>query len=195
MSALKFLTLTATGVRTLVSAIVASAGAADANKVVATNASGVLADSIINAATTGASKTLKTLADGTIDASVLPSGVGADTATIVASEALAAGDVVNIWSNTGVANVRKADATTAGKRAHGFVLAAVALNGSATVYFEGRNTQVTGKTPGATQFLSTTPGLTTETAPSAAGNVVQDLGEAYSATAINFEAQAPITLA
>jgi hypothetical protein len=93
-----------------------------------------------------------------------------------------------------VAKVRKADATTAGKFAHGYVLAAVNNGDPATVYFEGTNTQVSGAVPGQT-FLSTTAGGFTATAPSAAGNVVQRLGVAVSATEINFERSQPIVLA
>ena len=81
---------------------------------------------------------------GRIDGSMMPVGIGADTSNVVASEALAAGDFVNVWNDAGAFKVRKADATTAGKEAHGFVLAAVASAGTATVYFEGTNTQVSG---------------------------------------------------
>lgn len=49
---------------------------------------------------------------GSIDMSMMPVGLGADTAAIAASEALAAGDFVNIWNSSG-AKVRKADATVA----------------------------------------------------------------------------------
>lgn len=200
-----------------------SAGAADANKVVALNASGILDDSITNASATAvASKIAKMNASGfldpaivnstitsagagdsgkhprldgagRLDSTVLPVGVGADTAVIVTSEALAAGDYVNIWNSTG-AKARKADATVAGKEAHGFVLAAVAAAANATVYFEGTNTAVTGQTPGVV-FLSTTAGVGTSTAPTAAGNVVQRVGFATSATAVNFQSGTPITLA
>lgn len=130
---------------------------------------------------------------GRIDNSMMPVGIGADTAVIAASEALAAGDFVNVWNSTG-AKVRKADATVAGKEAHGFVLAAVASGGNATVYFEGTNTQVTGQTPGPV-FLLTTAGTGGPTAPSASGNTVQRLGVATSATAINFEGGVPVVLA
>lgn len=132
-------------------------------------------------------------ATGRLDSSVMPVGIGADTASIEASEALAAGDYVNIHNATG-AKVRKADATTAGKQAHGFVLAAVSSGAQATVYFEGPNTQVTGQTPGDI-FLSTTPGVGSSTAPAGSGNVVQRLGVATSATSVNFEAGQPIVLA
>lgn len=131
---------------------------------------------------------------GRIDGSMMPVGIGADTAAIQASEALAAGDWVNVWDSAGSARVRKADATTAGKRAHGFVLAAVASGASATVYFEGTNTQVTGQTAGDV-FLLATAGVGGATAPTGAGNVVQKVGVAISTTAVNFEANEPVTLA
>lgn len=132
-------------------------------------------------------------ASGRIDNSMMPVGLGADTLVITASEALSAGDYVNIWNSTG-AKVRKADATSAGKEAHGFVLAAVAISASATVYFESTNTGVTGQTPGVV-FLSTTAGQGSTTAPSGSGNVVQRIGFAASATAVNFQSQPPIVLA
>lgn len=131
---------------------------------------------------------------GRLDNSMMPVGIGADTATITASEGLAAGDWVNVWNNASTAKVRKADATTAGKEVHGFVLSAVTSGNPATVYFEGTNTQVSGQTPG-TVFLQTTAGAGGATAPSASGNVVQQVGVAVSATAVNFERGAAITLA
>lgn len=130
---------------------------------------------------------------GRIDNSLMPVGIGADTASIQASEALAAGDFVNVW-NSGGARVRKADATTAGKDAHGFVLAAVSSGANATVYFEGTNTQVSGQTPGRV-FLQTIAGTAGTTVPSTSGNVVQALGVATGATSINFECGTPVTLA
>lgn len=130
---------------------------------------------------------------GRLDNSMMPVGIGADTAVITASEALAAGDWVNVWDSTG-AKVRKADATTAGKEVHGFVLAAVASGASATVYFEGTNTQVTGQVPGPV-YLQTAAGQGGATVPTTAGNVVQRIGTAVSATAVNFEGGPAVTLA
>lgn len=177
-----------------VASISTSAGAADAGKIIATNASGQIDVSFLNATVSSSpNKLVMTGADGRLDISVLPVGVGADTAVINASEALAAGDLVNIWNNSGTANVRKADASTAGKEAHGFVLAAVASGQPATVYFEGTNTQMTGLTPGR-QYLSTTPGKTSATAPTGSGQVVQVVGFAVSATAMNFQSNPPIVL-
>jgi len=125
---------------------------------------------------------------------MMPVGIGADTATITASETLAAGNWVNVWNDASTAKVRKADATTAGKEAHGFVLAAFSSGAPATVYFEGANTAVTGLTPGP-QFLNTTAGGATGTAPSGSGNVVQNVGVATSATSLNFQLGTPIVLA
>ena len=131
---------------------------------------------------------------GRIHTSMLPVGIGADTATLTASETLAAGDWVNVWNDAGTFKVRKADATTAGKEAHGFVLTAVTSGNPATVYFEGTNTQVTGQTPGPV-YLQTTAGRGGATIPSASGNVVQNLGVAVSATGVNFERGTPVVLA
>lgn len=159
-----------TGTITEVAANQTSAGAGDANKLVALNSSGL------------------------IDTTMMPVGVGADTASILASEALSAGAFVNVFNNSGTANCRNANASTSGKEAHGFVLSSVLISTSALVYFNGTDNAVTGATPGV-QFLSTTPGVATTTAPSASGNVVQRIGEATSATSINFTTQPPIVLA
>ncbi|XXQ53892.1 hypothetical protein ACA040_002574 [Xenophilus aerolatus] len=186
------------GVLTEDTTLTTSAGAGDANKVPALNANGVLDLTITNGKTSsaGAGDANKLVAldgAGRIDPTMMPVGIGADTASIQASEAIAAGDFVNIW-NSGGARVRKADATAAGKEAHGFVLAAVASGANATVYFEGSNTGVSGVTPGLV-FLQTTAGQAGAAVPNASGNVVQRLGIATSATSINFEAAQPIVLA
>lgn len=179
-------------------ALTTSAGAADSNKVPALGSTGVLDLTIVNGKTSsvGAGDTGKVVAldsTGRIDTSMMPVGVAADTAAITTSEALAAGDFVNIWNSTGP-KVRKADATTAGKKAMGFVLAAFTSGGVATVYFEGSNTQVVGQVAGDV-FLQTTAGTAGAAAPTAAGNVVQNLGFATSPTSINFQAQPSVTLA
>lgn len=133
-------------------------------------------------------------AAGRLDTSFMPTGIAADTAAITASEALSAGDFVNIWNSTG-AKVRKADASTSGKEAHGFVLSSVLITATATVFFEGSNTGVTGLTPGVVYLSASTPGLATSTAPSATGQTVQRLGVATSTTSVSFEPTVPIVLA
>lgn len=180
-------------------ALQTSAGAADEGAIPALNADGVLDASIVNAVdvSAGAGDAGKVVAldsTGRIDESMMPVGIGADTALVQASENLAAGDWVNIHSDTGNFRVRKADGTAAGKHAHGFVLAVVTSGNNATVYFEGTNTQVSGMTPGDV-FLQTTAGIGAATPPSGSGNVVQRLGVAVSATAVSFEPAQPIVLA
>jgi hypothetical protein len=165
----KYLEITTAGVLNEVSATVASTGAADDGKIVALDATGKL------------------------DNSVLPVGIGADIGTIAASENLAAGDFVNIWDSSG-AKVRKADASGGvGKQAHGFILAGVTSGQNASVYFEGQNTQLTSLTPGATYYLSgTTAGAVTTTAPTTTAHIVQSVGNAIGATAINTEIAVPM---
>jgi len=150
-------------------ATVTSAGAGDAGEIVALDAAGKL------------------------DNSVMPVGIGADTQSITTSEALAAGDLVNVHDSTG-AKVRKADATTVGKEAHGFVLASVGSGAAATVYFEGTITGLTGLTPG-NAFLATAAGTPTDTPPSGSGNVIQKVGVATSTTTLNFEPGPVVVLA
>lgn len=186
------------GTLTEEAALTTSVGAGDADRIPALNAAGVLDPTILNAKASSsgagdAGKIAQLDGTGRLDITMMPVGLGADTAVVTTSEALAAGDFVNIHNSTG-AKARKADASTAGKEAHGFVLAAFGSGAAATVYFEGTNTQVSGQTPG-NVFLSTTPGLGTNVAPSASGNIVQRLGIATAATSVNFEAQQPITLA
>ncbi len=123
--------------------------------------------------------------NGRLDVTMMPSGVGAENAVITASEALNAGDFVNVYNNAGTPNCRKADATNPAKKANGFVTAAVASAGAATVYTDGKNTAVTGLTAGDVFLSAVTPGGVAATAPSASGQIAQKLGVAVSATVIN----------
>jgi hypothetical protein len=160
------------GTLTEVEALDASTGAGDAGSIVALDSA------------------------GRIDSSMMPVGLGADTASVEASETLAAGDYVNLHDGgAGEFRVRKADAASAGKEAHGFVLAGASAAAQATVYFEGTNTQVSGAAPGPVYLSPTTPGVGTATAPTGSGQVVQRLGVSSSASAVNFEPYIPIVLA
>lgn len=133
--------------------------------------------------------------NGRLDNSLMPVGIGADTKSIQASEALAAGDYVNVHDVGGAWRVRKADATSAGKKADGFVLAAVSSGANATVYFEGTNNMVSGMTPGDVWLSATTPGAGTVTPPSGSAQIIQKLGISTSATEVSFEAGAVSQLA
>jgi len=135
---------------------------------------------------------------GRLDTSVMPAGIGADTKAITASEALTAGDYVNIYDNAGTANCRKASAADATKPAHGYVLNNVSSAATATVYFEGPNTALTGLTSGTTYVLSAaTPGgvVAQASAPAADGNILQVVGVATAASEINTEIGQPIVRA
>lgn len=131
---------------------------------------------------------------GRLDATMMPTGIGAETAALPAFEALAAGDFVNVYNDLGVMRVRKADASSAVAPAIGFVLEAYLTGATATVYFAGLNSVLTGLTPGK-HFLSTTPGLSNHVAPAAAGNIVQRIGTALNSTTLFFNPQDPILLA
>lgn len=137
-------------------------------------------------------------ATGRLDPSMMPPGVGAENEVIVASGALGNGDFVNVYNNAGTANCRKADASASGglaKRAHGYVLAAVASGANATVYTDGKNNQVTGLSAGEVFLSDTTPGKATNTPPTGSGKIVQSLGVAVSATELNTGFGRPILLA
>lgn len=121
-------------------------------------------------------------------------GVGIGTRNLIASEALAAGDMVNVWINAGVPSMRQAKATTKGFAAMGFVLAAVASGQVGTMNFGAVNTSATGLIPGQ-QFLSLIAGKSTVTPPSGSGVVIQKVGFAYSTTEFMFQPDPnPVTL-
>ena len=175
-----------------------STGAANVGDIPALNANGVLDSTIVNSIVTsaGAGSVGKLTAldgSGRLDTSVMPVGIGADTAAITTSEAIAAGAYVNVFSSTG-AKARNADATVAGKEAMGFVLVSALSGAVATVYFEGTNTAAVGQTPGPV-YLGTTAGMGTTAPPTGVGNVQQVVGFATSATSVNFQSQPPIVLA
>jgi hypothetical protein len=129
-------------------------------------------------------------ATGRLDTSLMPVGIGPDVKILPSSENLAAGDYVNIWNDAGTLKVRKADAATAGKEADGYVLASVVSPANATVFFDAINTQLSALTLGAIYYLSAaTPGAITVTPPAVAGNVVQELGKALSATELKSDLQ------
>jgi hypothetical protein len=156
------------GKLTEVASLVTSTGAGDAGKIVSLGS------------------------NGRLDNSVLPTGIGAEVATVLATENLSAGAIVSIYNTSGTPNVRNANATTSGKEATGFVLAAVTSGNNASIYLDGTNTSVTGLTPGLPVYLSTTAGGVTNTCPSASGNIMQEIGTAVTATSFTFNPQQSI---
>lgn len=128
------------------------------------------------------------LADnGKLDPSVIPPGIGEVVYSAEASEAISAGEFVQIFDDGGTTKIRKADATTSGKECFAFILDNVTLGGTVNVYYEGVNNKLSGLTPGASYYLSDTAGLATTTPPTASGSVLQFLGRAISETEMIFE--------
>lgn len=170
---MKLLSLVANKITEIVVGITSSSGSGDSGKIPALDSAGKL------------------------DTSFMPTGIGADTASIVASEALAAGDYVNVYDNSGTPNVRKASAADDTKPAHGFVLAAVASAANATVYFRGSNDQVAGLTAGKYVLSAATPGAVVAigSAPTASGNTLQVLGTATAAGVLETTIAEPIVRA
>lgn len=198
LSVKKFIRLVA-GVFTEENAVTTSSGVTDADKIPALNALGILDKSIINgtqqsAGAADANKPIMTGADGRLDVTFLPNGIGPDVGVFIASEALSANDLVNKWNNAGVTNIRKADAAT-NKKADGYVKAAVASGAQGTVYNDGINSGLTGLTPGDQWLSATTPGKCSSAIPTGSGQLVQSVGFADSATELAFEAGTVVKLA
>lgn len=104
---------------------------------------------------------------------------------VIAGETVALGDLCNIYVDTGVTKIRKAKATDNTKPVHGFcsTIGGIAAGTSGTITLVGTLVYATSLTPGARYFLSEiTAGQYTTTAPSTAGNIVQAVGVAISAT-------------
>ena len=105
--------------------------------------------------------------------------VGARRTFLTASEALTAGDFVNV----AVGGVRRATNNDTNKQAHGFVAQGASTGNAVTVFYSGLNTGVTGLAAGSRYFLGTAGGETT-TPPTAVGQLSQEVGVAVASTAI-----------
>jgi hypothetical protein len=141
---------------------------------------------------TDATKIAQLDATGKWDITLMPSGLGVPTVALATSETVAAGDLINIWNDSGTAKARKADCSN-GRRAHGYVLSGASSGTTATVYVQDNLTGLSGLTPGAAYYLSTTGGYSTS-APTTAGQISQEVGTAISTTVISFIPKQPITL-
>ena len=152
-------------------AITTSAGAADGGKIPATD-----------------------LTTGRFHLSLMPTGIAPVTKPAVASETIPAGGWVNLYNNSGVLSVRKADGSASGKEINGFVLAAYTSGQTADVYEEGTNDQLTGLTIGADYWLDpATPGMIVTPQPTyTAGQVDQYAGFATAANELHFVHSTPV---
>ena len=160
------------------------------------DSNGRIAENELIDASTGsgdAGKAIALDAAGLLDVSFMPVGIAPDTKLIECSENLSAGDFVNVWNDGGTVKVRKADATSISKKADGFVLSAYTTGQNALVYFENKNTGVSGLTLGSVYFLSdSVPGGVTTTPPTTTGYILQTLGKAVAADVLATEISEPI---
>jgi hypothetical protein len=167
-----------------------------ADKYIKLNQNGYLEEVVATSISTGvdsAGKIIALDAQGKIDSSLLPTGVGEEVKVLPTYEALAAGDFVNVFSDAGTIKVRKADASSIGKGADGFVLQSYGASVDANVYLAGFNNALSGLTGGSVYFLSdVTPGAISLTPPTTAGHVVQRIGKAVSATEMAVEIDVPV---
>ena len=113
---------------------------------------------------------------------------GDGSITVVAAEALSAGEPV------GIADGLAMKASALGAEAIGFALESVAAGSTVHICRDGVNTAVTGLAAGV-QYLGTTPGTFSSTPPTAAGALVQKLGFAVDATTLIFKTERILRLA
>ena len=135
----------------------------------------------VSAGAPDADKIARVNADGQWDETLIPN---AEVQVKTAFETLAAGDFIYVRPDGQLA---KADATTAGKEASGFVRQAIVAASTGKVYGEGILGGFVGLTQNSIQWLSTTAGGRTEIVPSTSGNIQQPLGRAWSDTEIKIE--------
>lgn len=109
-----------------------------------------------------------------------------NTVQLTASAAITAGQLVNIYNNSGTANVRPADNTSSTTPANGFAPASISMSATGTVVpFQGPISGLSGLTPGTQYFLGTSGGLTA-TAPSSSGDIIQTVGISITASTFQF---------
>jgi hypothetical protein len=149
-------------------------------------------DSSAGAGSAGALVALDAL--GRLPANMMPAGIGVDSVTCIASEAISAGQLVTFWDNAGVLKAKLADSTTINAlgRADAFATAAVALNATGTFYKEGTVTGVSGLTVGGAVYLSAAGGVSSAVVAPGSNATLQFLGIALSATTFDFEPDRPI---
>lgn len=135
---------------------------------------------------------------GKLDISFLPTGIGANNVVAVASEAIAAGKFINLFSNAGVMGMRLADNSN-NREAHGYVTSSVASAASGTAFrLNTVNASMTGLTPGLSYYLGVAGGViaTGATLDPVAdiGKTDQYLGIAKSATELVTSEVDPVQL-
>lgn len=128
-------------------------------------------------------KAVKAYVDTEIGNIPAPSG-GGNSVSITTGAALSAGDIVAIDANGAAV---QANATDSALPAIGYVDDAYASAATAKVLLSGIVTGLTGLTGGDDVYLDVTAGKVVQTAPDQAGNIIQRLGIALSATSMLFD--------
>ena len=169
-----------------------------ADKIPALDGSGLLNTNMLDTTATGGSagdvNKLGLLdAAGKWPTAMIPGGTDANTAVLTVKEALASAGAFVYFDET-AGGVKKAVNTDGAKQALGYALTAAGFDSTTTIYFEGKNTALTGLVAGKRYYLGTA-GVATATPPTATGSVVQFLGVAISTTTLVFEPDEGIVLA
>lgn len=117
------------------------------------------------------------------------------TITFNATNPIAAGELVNLWNNSGTLEVRLADNTAEGKECFGYCTAGASTGNPVTVLSAPGSviTGLSGLTTGARYYLGGT-GAVTSTVPTTTGNVIQYIGLATTVSTLLFlNDQQPVT--
>lgn len=161
-----------------------------ADKYIALDGTTGLLTSTSASVTTAANAIVAQDGTGKLDIGIMPTGL-VDVLSVVMSEALTAGDFVNLYNNAGTLNARKAGSDSAAlKEAQGFVIATPTYPGNANVYFSGPLTATSAAaepaiTAGVALYLdnaAVATGAVTATPP-AGPDYVQFVGFARAASA------------
>lgn len=162
------------------------------------NSAGAIVEVVPNTTSSGSGDAGKIPAlnpAGKIDETMIPTSYGPDAQTLTASETMVVGALGNIYDAGGnTFRVRNADASN-NRPAHCFTKTGIANGAAGTVYFDSSNDVLSGLTPGERYLSTSVPGATQATAPTTPGHIVQKVGFAHSATALNFCFNPPILLA
>lgn len=130
---------------------------------------------------------------GTLDPTMMPTGVAADVRQCPASEALNGPCLINLYGNAGAINARNADGSTQGKPADGYVLGPVAANAVATVYLgSGLVPGFTGLVPGDAYLSAATPGAVAAAGATSPGQTWQRVGKVLDASTLQFARGEPV---
>lgn len=124
---------------------------------------------------------------GKISDTLLPDSVGLNTYSAITSVVLTPYQMVAVFNNAGVPNLKLADASTVGCEAIGYVKEGFNIGDVATVFLEG-SFSYTGATVGQSYFLSdTVAGDVTSVAPINSGSFYQFVGRCYDLGKIRYE--------